>query len=121
MQDMGDASLLYQGGIITKEEEKDESDLASYAASHMSTHELMSSSTLGLSLHDGADDEDLDKESPFGSTQSFQDSLTPDGIKVPGSLDPGQHETTIPRLMQMQMEKYLYPVTRTWCSGHMRG
>ena len=109
MQDMGDSSLMMHGahhhsGIAAKEE-KDESDLSSYAPP-MSTHELMGSSALGLPLHESGEDEDMDKH-PFAPQTAFQEPVPHDNGKPHTThQDQTQPETAIPRLMQMQMEKY---------------
>ena len=107
---MGDPSLMmlggqHHGGILTAKEERDESDLASYTTSPISTHDLMSNSAIGLSLNgEGDDEEDLD-HSAFSASDGFHD-LNYDGGK--GVPQEAHHEPAIPRLMQMQMEKYHY-------------
>lgn len=108
---MGDPSMMMLGGQhhggIPAKEEKDESDLASYATSPISTHDLMSNSAIGLSLHGEEDEEDMDHQ-PFnnGGRDSYHDlqAAYEGGKGVPSEP---HHEPTIPRLMQMQMEKYL--------------
>lgn len=106
---MGDPSLMMLGGQhhggIPAKEEKDESDLASYTASSpISTHDLMSNSAIGLSLHgECEDEEDLEQ---YRAHDGFQDLPPYDAGK--GIPQEAHHEPTIPRLMQMQMEKYLY-------------
>jgi hypothetical protein len=106
---MGDPSLMmlggqHHGGIAAKEE-KDESDLA-FHTTPLSTHDLMSNSAIGLSLHgEGEDEEDLDPSS-FNVRDGFNDLPSYDSGKgIPSEI---HHEPAIPRLMQMQMEKYLY-------------
>jgi hypothetical protein len=106
---MGDPSLMmlggqHHGGIIAKEE-KDESDLASYTSPIMSTHDLMgnhdlmSNSAIGLSLHgEGGEDEEDYEHSSFNITAYESEKGVPQ--------EP-HHEPAIPRLMQIQMEKYL--------------
>lgn len=97
---------------ITKEE-KDDNELASY------THDLMSNSSMGLSFNEGGEDDDHHFNNP---RDGFHD-LPPPSSSMPSSFsayDPllgvkGMPqeaqpiiEPTIPRLMQMQMEKYLH-------------
>lgn len=99
------AGQQHHNGIPTKEE-KEDSELESY------THDLMGNGALGLSLNEGEDDDDHfntsregihDLPPPSSSSSAFS-AYDPLGKGIPQETQP---EPTIPRLMQMQMEKYL--------------
>jgi hypothetical protein len=105
---MGDPSMMMLGGQhhsgISAKEEKDEDPLASY--NPITTHDLMSNSAIGLSLNEG-DDQEEDMEHAHFSVREFQD-LPPFKSGLPPHAMEVQPEPAIPRLMQMQMEKYLF-------------
>lgn len=127
MQDMVDPSIILNHhrnntnnhhSSDTENIIKDEEEDNDLAYNPINPHDLMGDDALGLEeeldkstfvgeYHLGSSNSDLMNDIDINDMSDMND-ISDEGKLLNGALDHSQHENTIPRLMQMQMEKYLY-------------